>query len=88
MAVFLLDRNDIAVIAHGDQGILKILLVFLILQDIIDVALGLPFQFDDAAAQAHQFRRRIVPYLAIVVEDRRERMGQLGKIADNVCLFG
>ena len=88
MAVLLLDRNDIAVVAHGDQGILEILLVFLILQDIIDVTLGLPFQFDDAAAQAHQFRRRIVPYLAIVVEDRRERMGQLGKITDNVGLFG
>ena len=88
MAVFLLDGDDIAVVAHCDQGILEILLVFLVLQDIIDITLGLPFQFDDTAAQAHQFRRRIVADLAVVVKDSGERMRKLGKIANDLCLFG
>ena len=91
MAVFLLDRHDVAVVADRYQGVLEILLIFFILQHARYIPLRLPFQLDDAVSQAHELRRRVVANLVILVEHAGHFMRNKGKIADTfgfLCQLG
>ena len=87
MAVFLFNRHDIPIVAHSYQHVLEVFLIFFILQHTVNISLGLAFQFNNTAAQPHQFRRRSIPNLMVVVKHRGHFMGQLGKITNGLRFF-
>ena len=88
MAVFLLYRYDIPVIADCNQGILEIFLVFFILQHIVNVSFRLPFQFGNPRSQAQQLNRRIIADLMILIKYLGNFVNDKGKITDNRGLTG
>ena len=58
--VFLLDRNDISVAAHGYQRILKIFLIIGIMQDLFQLLAHTVFRYLDAGPQSAQLGRSAV----------------------------
>ena len=67
IAVFLLDRNDIALIAYGDNGFLKVFLICCIVQDRREAILDTRLRRLEFACDPAQFKAGIVTEIAVFI---------------------
>ena len=78
-AVFLLYRNDVAFIAHRDDGILKILLVFAVMQDARDAFLDMRLRGMELAADALELDACVLADGAVFIDGILEQPFELAE---------
>ena len=68
-AIFLLDGDDIPILTHGDEGILKIFLVVWVMQEVGKLILYPVASNEDARSKARELHRSCILDIAFFIKD-------------------